>query len=286
MSYNRRSFIKNSALAGSGILLSGASLISCKSETNTFGLQLYSLRDDLPKDPKAVLKQVASFGYKQLEGYEGPLGLFWGMKNTEFKKYVNDLGMDFVSSHCAWDKDFETKAAQAGEIGMKYLLCPYIGSQPSIEDFKKFAAKFNEAGAICKKHGLRFGYHNHAYSFKEIDGQLPQDVMMNETDPSLVDFEMDMYWVVDAGADPVAWLEKYKNRFKLCHVKDRMKNADPTAGNNSCTLGEGSIDYPKLLKTAKANGVEYFIVEQERYDNTTPIKSAADDAAYMKKLSF
>lgn len=274
-------------MAGGGILLSSASLISCKNETaagNKFGLQLYSLRDDLPKDPKGVLKQVASFGYNQIEGYEGPQGIFWGMKNTEFKKYVDDLGLDFVSSHCAWDKDLDTKAAQAAEIGMKYLLCPYIGSQPTIDDFKKIAARFNEAGAICKKHGIRFGYHNHAYSFKPVDGQLPQNVMMDETDPALVDFEMDIYWVVDAGADPKAWFEKYKNRFKLCHIKDRMKNADPTAANNSCTLGEGTIDFASILKDGKANGLEYFIVEQERYDNTTPLKSAADNAAYMKKL--
>lgn len=291
MFYSRRSFIKNSAFISSGLMLSGAAVLSsCNtaraSTEKVFGLQLYSLRDDLPADPSGILKQVAGFGYKQLEGYEGPQGMFWGMTNTDFKKYLDDLGMTMVSSHCDWQNDFETKAAQAGEIGLKYLLCPYLGPQASIDDFKRFAERFNECGEICKKNGLRFGYHNHDYSFKEVDGQLPQDVMMNETDPSLVDFEMDIYWVVDAGADPEAWLEKYKGRFKLCHVKDRMKNADPTASNNSCTLGEGTIDFSKILKTAQKNGVEYNIVEQERYENTTPLQSAADNAAYMKKLNI
>lgn len=292
MAYSRRSFIKNSAFIGTGIAITGASAISCNSSkseaeaTNTFGLQLYTLRDDLPNDPKGILKQVSSFGYKQIEGYEGPQGLFWGMGHKDFKSYMDDLGMAYVASHCAWQEDLETKAAQAGEIGMKYLICPYLGSQDNLDAFKKFAAQFNQAGEICKKHGLRFAYHNHAYSFKPVEGQLPQDVMMNETDPALVDFEIDMYWVADAGADIEAWLKKYEGRFKLCHVKDRMKNADPTASNNSCTLGEGSIDFPELLKVANKNGVEYFIVEQERYDNTTPLKAVADNAAYMKQLSW
>ena len=261
--------------------------MSCNTAASKdFGLQLYSLRDDLPKDPKGILKQVSTFGYKQIEGYEGPMGMFWNMKHTEFKKYMDDLGLNMISSHCDWQKDFETKAAQAGEIGMKYLICPYLGSQETIDAFKAFAAKFNQAGEICKKHGLRFAYHNHGYSFKPVNGQLPQDVMIAETDPNLVDFEMDMYWVVDAGVDPAAYLEKHKGRFKLCHVKDRLKVVDPNESNNSCTLGEGSIDYPSILKKAKKDGVDYFIVEQERYDTTTPLKSAADDAAYMKKLSL
>ena len=208
--------------------------------------------------------------------------MFWGMSNTDFKKYMDELGMTIVSSHCDINKDFEKKAAEAAAIGMKYLICPYKGPQKSLDDFKKFADEFNQKGEICKKNGIRFAYHNHDYSFKEMDGQLPQDVMMKNTDPSLVDFEMDMYWVVAGGQDPEAWLKKYKNRFRLCHVKDRTKGATEAA--DTCTLGEGSIDYPKILKTAKENGTEYFIVEQEKYTGTTPLKAAEMDAEYMKKI--
>src|SRR5436190_4840996 len=249
-----------------------------------FGLQLYTLRDDFPKDPKGVLKQVASFGYKQLESFEGPNGIFWGMTNKEFKSYIGDLGMEIVSSHCDISKDFEKKAAEAAEIGMKYLICPYKGPQKSIYEFKKFADEFNQKGEICKKNGIRFAYHNHDYSFKELEGQMPQDVMMNNTDPALVDYEMDIYWVVTAGQDPEAWLTKYKNRFRLVHVKDRTKGATEAA--DSCTVGQGSIDFPKILKTASQNGIEYYIVEQEKYAGTTPLKAAEDDAAYMKKLTI
>jgi sugar phosphate isomerase/epimerase len=250
----------------------------------TFGLQLYSLRDDMPKDPKGVLKQVASFGYKQIESYEGPQGMFWGMSNTDFKKYMDDLGMVIVSSHCDINKGFEKKAAEAAAIGMKYLICPYLGPQKTLDDYKKHAENFNKKGEICKKNGIRFAYHNHDYSFKLVDGQMPQDVMMGITDPSTVDYEMDMYWVVTAAQDPEAWLKKYKDRFRLCHVKDRTKGATEAA--DTCTLGEGSIDYAKILKTAQENGMEYYIVEQEKYAGTTPLKAAEADAAYMKNLKI
>ena len=182
------------------------------------------------------------------------------------------------------DKDFEKKAADASSIGMKYLICPYKGPRKSIDDFKKIAEDFNAKGEICKKNGIRFAYHNHDYSFVTVDGQIPQDVMLENTNPDLVDFEMDIYWVVTAGTDPVTYANKYKNRFRLCHVKDRIKNT--TEKDASCTLGEGSIDYPPMLKKLKTVGMEYFIVEQERYDNTTELGSAKADAKYMSTLSI
>jgi sugar phosphate isomerase/epimerase len=253
---------------------------------DNFGLQLYTLRDDMPKDPKAILKQVASFGYKQIESYEGPQGMFWGMSNTDFKKYMDDLGMTIVASHCDMNKDFEKKAAEAAAIGIKYLICPWLGPQKTLDDYKKYAAEFNKKGEICKKNGIRFAYHNHDYSFKELEEQLPQTVMMDIADPSLVDFEMDIYWVVTGNNDPEAWFKKYKNRFRLCHVKDRSKTPVTDNGKNSVDLGTGVIDFTKVLKTAKANGMEYYIVEQEAYANTTPLDAVKAGAEYMKKLKI
>lgn len=290
--HNRRSFLKATGTLASGLLI-GRSAFSMDdfstsgSSIKKFGLQLYSLRTDLPKDPKGVLKQVAAFGYKQIESYEGKDGMFWGMTNKEFKKYMDELGMTIVSSHCNINSDFETKAAQAGEIGMKYLICPSLGgANKSIDDFKRAVDKFNACGDICKKNGLRFAYHNHGYSFEQMDGQLPQDILMQGTNKDTVDFEMDIYWVVTAGADPLAWFEKYPGRWKLCHVKDRRKGAEPKDHDASIDLGTGSLDFKKILKAGKAKGLEYFIVEQERYDNSTPLKSAEVDAAYMKKFKF
>lgn len=308
MTYDRRKFLKTGGLLASSFAIGG---LACNDSANTsenatsdsatrdttataatpqplttFGLQLYSLRDDLPKDPKGILKQVSSFGYKQVESFEGSKGIFWGMPHTEFKKYMDDLGMTIVSSHCNIEKDFEKKAAQAGEIGMKYLIAPYIGAQKTVDDYKKYADKFNSLGDICKKNGLRFAYHNHGYTFEALDGQMPQDILMQNTNADTVDYQMDIFWVVTPGADPVAWFQKYPNRFRLVHVKDREKNAPAKEGDASCDLGTGSIDFPTVLRVAKDNGVEYFIVEQEKYTGSTPIKSVETDAAYMKKLTI
>ncbi|MEI9945358.1 MAG: sugar phosphate isomerase/epimerase [Chitinophagaceae bacterium] len=287
MNYKRRDFIKLGGGIAAGLAIApfaGDFMNDLAKKKKVYGLQLYSLRDDMPKDPKGVLRQVASFGYKQVEGFEGSQGIFWGMTHTDFKKYMDDLGMSFVATHCNIDKDFEQKAAQASEIGMKYLICPSRGGGKTVDDFKKIADDFNKKGEICKKAGIKFAYHNHEYGFKAIDGQFPQDIMMQNTDPSLVDFEMDIYWVVTGKQDPIDWLKKYPNRFKLGHFKDRIKGA--TARDETCTLGTGSIDFPAILKVAKKNGMKWFIVEQEKYEGTTPLQAAADDAKYMAKLNL
>ena len=274
------------ALAG---LASKAGLASCTSQDGklkNFGIQLWSVRDDLAKDPKAVLQQLASYGYKQIESFEGSKGIFWGMTNKEFKAEMDKHGMNLISSHCNISQDFETKAAQAAEIGMKYLICPYKGPQKDIDAFKKFAEEFNQKGEICKKNGIRFAYHNHDYSFVTMNGEMGQDVMMKNTDASLVDFELDMYWVVAAGQDIETWLKKYPKRFRLCHVKDRKKGAPLTDKDESVVVGTGSIDYPRILKTAKKLGMEYYIIEQEKWEGTTPMQAAQADAVYMKALSI
>lgn len=249
-----------------------------------FGIQLWSVRDDMAKDPKGVLRQLASFGYKQIESFEGEKGMFWGMSNTEFKAYMDDLGMTLVSCHCDTKKDLEKKAAEAAAIGVSYLVTPHIGAQKSMEAWKPIVEGFNINGEICKKAGIRYAYHNHAYSFQPVDSQVPQDYMMTNTEPSLVDFELDIYWVVTAGRDPREYLQKFPNRFRLCHVKDRSKNYPATEENASCDLGTGSIDFPNVLKVAKENGMQFYIVEQERWDNSTPLKSAEADAHYMKSM--
>ena len=289
MNYKRREFLKLGGNLAAGLAIAP---LACKtmskstgsSKLDQFGIQLWTVKTALGKDPQGVLKQLAADGYKQIESFEGGKGMFWGMTNTEFKKYMDDLGMAIVSSHCNMSKDLDKKAADAAAIGMKYLLSPYVGVQKTVDDYKKIADQFNKAGEVCKKTGLRFGYHNHDHDFNVVDGQNAMDIYLQNTDASLVDFEMDIYWVVTAKQDPEDWFRKYKNRFRLCHVKDRKK--DTTEKDASCILGQGSIDYAKILKTAKANGMQYYIVEQERYDNSTEMDSAKADAEYLKNFTF
>ena len=286
---NRKDFLQMSGSAALGLALAscGSRSTAARGTIRNFGIQLYSLRDELPADPKGVLKKLASFGYKEIESFEGDSGMFWGMSNREFKKYLSGLGMQITSSHCDFKKNFERKAAEAGEIGMKYLICPWLGKQRSLDDYKRAADEFNKAGEICQKNGLRFAYHNHDYSFRLQNREYPQDILMQNTDPALVDFEMDIYWVVTAGQDPVEWMKKYNWRFKLCHVKDRKKNKPFREGesNQSCIVGKGSIDYKSILGEAKNLGMKYYILEQEAYEKA-PIDCVKEGAAYLNRLVF
>ncbi|HTS45243.1 MAG TPA: sugar phosphate isomerase/epimerase [Puia sp.] len=300
MSQNRRNFLKKSGMLASGLVMGSFAAKALKGtpysidlpgtgnpeNLQQFGLQLWTVKDVMAKDPQDTLKQVSSFGYKQIEGFEGGKGMFWGMTNKEFKKTMDGLGMQFISCHADINNangQFEKKAAQAAEIGMKYLICPYYGAQKTLDGYKIAADKFNACGEICKKNSLRFAYHNHWYTFQIQDGLRPQEILLKNTDPALVDYEMDIYWVVTAGADPVEWLQKYPNRFRLCHIKDRIKNAGEKDFDASCDLGTGSIDFNKIAKVAAGNGMQYYIVEQEKFNGTT-LDAAKVDAGYMKKL--
>jgi sugar phosphate isomerase/epimerase len=284
MSYSRRKFLQTSGLLTAGAMFASNNLFAGKAPLTHFGIQLWTVQQDMAKDAKGTLKALASYGYKQIEGFEGKMGMFWGMTVGDMKSYMNDLGMTMISSHCNINDKFEIKAANAANMGMKYLICPYLGPQKTIDDYKKAADNFNAKGEICKKNGIRFAYHNHGYSFKETEGQMPQDVMITGTDPDLVDFEMDMYWVITGGASIEDYLKKYKGRWKLCHVKDRSKTAAATENDASVIVGTGSIDYVSILPKAKKYGVEYFIVEQEKFEGTTPMASAEADAKYMATL--
>lgn len=161
MNYPRRAFLKAGAALGVGMALqplagcfSNRSTPKGKGNLGPFGLQLYTLRDDMPKDPKGVLQKVASYGYKQLESYEhDKLGMFWGMSPQEFKTYISGLGMTMVSSHCNINQDFERKVEQAASIGMAYLACPWLGPKPELDFYKRAAEQFNRCGELCKKAG-------------------------------------------------------------------------------------------------------------------------------------
>jgi len=290
MRSDRRKFVKSMGLAAGSMLMLPACSVFAGGRGGKgigirhFGLQLYTLRDDMPKDPRGILKKVAEAGYKQVESYEGPQGMWWGMGHKGFRQYVNDLGMEVVASHCNIFEDFEKKAAEAAEIGMKYLICPWLGPQEDLEKFKKAAEDFNRKGALCKRNGIRFAYHNHAYSFKKMQDIYPQDVMMEIADSDLVDFELDMYWVHAAGENIEHWLNKYKGRFRLCHIKDYSKNPGKDDGKNSVNLGQGVIDWRKVLTTARSTGMEYYFIEQEAYEGTTPLDAIRANAGYMKEL--
>lgn len=295
----RRKFIQMGALLGAGAAFMPLQFCSpAKKEEElitepeevaaylaAFGIQLYSVKEDMAIDPVATMRSVAGYGYKQFEGFDGGKGILWGMKPTEFKSLMGEIGVDFVSSHTDVFKNLDAQAEQAAEVGMKYLICPWIGPQKTLDDYKKKADEFNQIGEKLKSHGLRFAYHNHDYTFVTQEGSLPQDILMENTDPALVDFEMDIYWVHVAGVDPAGYLAKYPGRFKFCHLKD----AEPGSGDphqRGVLLGTGEIPYAELIKKSQGLGMEYFIVEQERFVDVTPLQAAEKNAQYLKVLSI
>ena len=300
MAYDRRLFLKSAGAAAAGSLVwsisscggSGKKSGSADSTTTAgsvstpasipeFGLQLYSVRDIIGADPKGVLKQIAELGYKKVESYQGDKGIFWGLSPKEFKTYMDQLGMTIVSSHADTTKDLEKTAAEAAEAGLTYLLQPYIGPQKTIDEWKKRADEFNKRGEICKKAGVKFGYHNHDYSFKPLDDQIPQEILLDNTDKSLVVFELDLMWIEVPKVDTSAHIKKYAGRYELCHIKDFVR--EPKI--ESTDLGKGLVDYASLLKIASDNGITQFIVEQEEYPGPV-MQSISNDADYMKKFVF
>ncbi|MGV3502929.1 MAG: sugar phosphate isomerase/epimerase family protein [Adhaeribacter sp.] len=242
------------------------------------GLQLYSVKDVIEKDLPGTLKQLADIGYTEIESYPGQKGHYFGMEAKDFAKMTKDLGLNLVSSHFGsgsrddkpgdWRQatmlqNFDQLAAKAAETGQQYITCSSLseGLRKTKEDLKRTAELFNQTGEKAKKAGLQFAYHNHAFEFDQVGDVMMYDFLLANTDPELVKYELDLFWVTAAGKDPVAYLEKYPNRFPLCHVKD-MDKQDKTRNTE---VGTGSIDYQKVLKAAKDNGMKHYLVEQEYF---------------------
>lgn len=283
---DRRTFLYSSSLlaAASSLSANGAALSANRPVTP--GIQLYMVRDEMMKDAAGTLKQLGAMGYKQIESYGGDKGIFWGDSPTEFQKLAAGYGLKLVSAHHnpMPPAEFEQLAAQAVEVGMKYLVCPWLGPQKSIAAFKQFAGDFNERGKVCKKHGLRYAYHPHDYPYKPVNGQLPIDVLLANTDKDLVDFQLDVYYTVTEGQDPYKYLKS--RRFKLMHLRDVLKQRLPKGSEeeSACDLGEGIINFPKLIDAARHSGANYFFIEQSRYYQETPLQSAKKNAAYLKAM--
>ena len=279
----RREFIQTASFAAVG-LLSLPSFMAAAKKKKSLGLQLYTLRETIPNDPKGVLKKVAEYGYTELETYGYKDGKLFGMTNADFGQYVKSLGMKVTSGHYGLDVirgNWEQAVLDAKAIGQKYMVCPYLndGERKSIDDYKRRCEEFNKAGDVCNKHGIRFGYHNHAFEFMELEGKIPYDVMLAELDPKKVGMEMDIFWVVNAGFDPLQYFEKYPGRFEQWHVKDM----DKSDKNKNADVGTGTIDYKPIFAKAKQSGLKHFYVEQESYPGE-PIKSVEASAKYMKSI--
>ena len=287
----RRNFLKQSGVLTAGAFaLSQSELLAHAPAKNIgpFGVQLYSVRSLIPKDPKGVMTELAGMGYRQFESYSGPQGFLWGMEPKEIKSFLDGLGVKMVSTHFNYKGEVAKPEAlkksieMAHDAGLTYLLCPYIGPQKTWDEWKKIADQFNMVGEEVSKAGLKFGYHNHDYSFRPLDGKIPQEFLLANTDPKKVMFELDICWIDVAGADAVQHLKKYGKRYELCHVKDYTMKDGKAVQND---LGKGAVDFKNILHTAMTDSnIKYYIVEQEEYPES-PMVSMKNDSEYMKTLS-
>lgn len=277
----RREFIQASALATAGMLSVPTMLKAAGSAK--IGIQLYTLKDVINDDPKGILKQLAGFGYKELETYGYKEGKLFGLPVAEFGKVVKDLGMRTVSGHYGIDifeKDLERAIGDAKSLGQEYVVLPWLGdSYRTLDGIKGVCNTLNKAGELAKKSGIRIGYHNHDFEFQKMDGKVLYDVMLAELDPKLVSMEMDLYWVVYAGYDPLKYFAAYPGRFEQWHVKDRDKEVT----NRNTEVGAGSIDFKSIFAQAKLSGMKHFYVEQEYFARPS-IESAKICIDNLKKM--
>ena len=285
---NRRKFLAQAGLVSAGVLIK-PDFLNAAINSKQIGLQLYTLRNELPKDVKGVIAKVAKAGYKEVEtfGFDKKTG-FWGLTSKEFSELLKSNGLTTPSGHYGLDQFFGTGKTDdlkayievAHVTGQSYITVPSLAEQfiKTAEDFKQVADKMNKAAAICKTEGLKLGYHNHNFEWKPVDGTTFYDTILKYTDPALVHMEMDIFWVVRAGQDPIEILNKHKGRYFAVHVKDR----DKTNTNLNTEIGKGSIDFKKILPVAKAAGVKHYIMEQENFINIDPYVSIAESANYMK----
>ena len=260
---SRRSFLIESSMAGAGcLILPGFMKFSrFKPKIKNVGVQLYSVRKEMMADPVNTLKKLGDIGYQQIESAQSEKGNYYGLQPGEIKKILNEQGMTLRSGHTHIDQNWQRSIDQAAEAGQEYIICSVLPSPgQTIENYQKSADLFNQAGELCKKSGVLFGYHNHESEFETVNGQVLYDVLLDRSQPDLVHMEMDLGWVIAAGKDPLTYFRKYPGRFPLWHLKDMN-----VTEKKSVEFGKGSVDILKLMRLAKDAGMKYYFIEQEEY---------------------
>ncbi|MEP7377882.1 MAG: sugar phosphate isomerase/epimerase [Chitinophagaceae bacterium] len=287
----RRSFIQSASALTAGFL-AAPSLLNYKN--SYIGLQLYTVRDAMQKDPAGTLAKVAELGYNSVEGatYTGSQK-FYNLDAKGFSGLLKQNGLIIPSSHYRlgeentngevkgtilheWDKAVD----DAAEAGIKYMVCAYLSAdeRKGLDHYKYIAEQLNKAAERCKKSGIQLCYHNHDFEFEKQDGQFPYDILLDNTDKELVKMEMDIYWIFKAGQDPIDLFNKHPNRFPLWHIKDM----DSTPQKAFTEVGNGTIDFKKIFGHADKAGLKYFFVEQDKCPGS-PFESIAQSIKYIKK---
>ena len=277
----RRELLKQMTWITAGSLLMPDVFAFNDIKNKKVGVQLYTIREAIGKDPKGSLKHIADLGFGEVENF-GYNGKFFGMDANAYKTLLSELGMTAPSGHYMYNnilKGWEKAVEDAKNVGQDYMVLAYLlpPERKSLDDYKKIAENLNKAGEVCKQAGIQLCYHNHEFEFESMSNQLPFDILTNETDAGLVKIELDLYWATVAGQDPIALFKKHKGRVALWHVKDM----DKTPKKNFTEVGNGVIDFVTIFKNAKTSGMKHFFVEQDVCPGS-PFDSIKQSIGYIK----
>ena len=241
---------------------------------------LYTVRDLMKADLPGTLARVAALGYKEVE-FAG----YFGRSPAEIRDLLAKNGLTSPSSHIPLEvmrANADKAFSDAKTIGHQWVTVPWLDEKErgTLANWKSLAAEFNRLAAQARTRGLRFAYHNHDFEQKKVEGATPLDVLISETDPALVDFEMDLYWMVEGGADPLDYFRRFPHRFPLVHVKD---SAGPPE-HRMVSVGQGTIDFRSIFAQTDLAGIQHYFVE---HDNPTDaMASIATSYAYLSTLEF
>jgi sugar phosphate isomerase/epimerase len=281
---SRRIFLKTSGVLAAASLL-GLDRISATPLKVPIGLQLYSVRNLLPKDFQGTLNQLGAVGYREVEAAG-----YFDKTAAAFGNALQKAGLKCISTHHPLTQlktQFDQLIEYAQALGLQYIICSWAGvhrdpdktGELNLDDWRYVADQFNAIGQKVKSAGMTFGYHNHIVEFGKENGIVYFDELLRRTDPKLVVFEMDCGWVVVGGHNPVDYLSKFPERFPLLHVKDMIKQADGSWRN--VVMGKGSIDYKSIFRAA--TGLKHYFIEQEQFEGD-PMNELREDANFMKKF--
>ncbi len=284
----RRTFLAQAARTSAGAALmtpllgtNPAIAATAGRKLSRIAVQLYTVRNEMAKDFDGSLAKIAELGYRQVE-FAG----YYNRTPEQVKAVLARLGLEAPSAHVPI-QSLRTDAAKAIEtakaIGHRYLICPYLDAseRKSLDQYRQHAALFNKVGEMCRQAGIQFGYHNHDFEFQQLEGRLPMDLLLAETNKDLVKIELDLYWTVKAGQDPIAIIGRNPGRFVAFHVKDM----DKTPRGFFTEVGRGTIDFAKIFAASGKSGVNLYIVEQDQTPGS-PFDSLKISIDYLKKLEY
>jgi len=275
---SRRNFIQKAASISAASIMS-LPLAKAFAKNKKVGIQLYTVRKEMLEDATGTLKKIANLGFTEIESARSDKGNYYGLSAKEIKKVCDDLGMVLRSGHVHVDADWSKTLDEASETGQEYLICSSMPEKgQTVDNYKHTAQVFSKLGEECKKRNIKFGYHNHDYEFESENGQVLYDVLLNNTDSSLVHMELDLGWVIATGKDPLLYFKNFHGRFPLWHLKDM-----DLIKKQSTEFGKGGLKISEMLKNAELSGLKYFFVEQEEYASS-PLESMKHNIEYLKKI--